>query len=67
MSDLIHGDSNEPQPAMKIGNLQPDKISTNERRVYPLIGGTGIVPALHIGQVYDQFEVDAPTERPSKK
>lgn len=67
MSDLIHGDSNEPLPAQKVANLQPEKISTNERRVYPLVFGEAILPALHIGEIYDQFEVPAPVERPGKK
>ena len=60
MPDPLHGDVNEPEPQRKLGNLDPAKISTNERRHYPYVIGTAVLPGLHIGAVYDQYTEDIP-------
>ena len=57
----------KPDAPRKVGNVSADKVSTNERRVIPFGRGKYITAALHVGQIYDQYTIDAPVERPGKK
>lgn len=65
--DQIHGDMNEPGEASLVANVDPDNISSNEQKTIPYVAGKASVPCMWIGVIYDQYQVDAPVERPGKK
>lgn len=50
-----------------MGNLKPREISSNQQEPLPWICGEDKVALNWIGEVYDQYTVDAPVERPGKK
>ncbi len=63
----LHGTKNEPPEAAKMANVGPKDLTTNEKQPLPWTCGEEKVALMWVGQVYDQFTIDAPIERPGKK
>lgn len=66
-ASINHGTADDLPAAQTPGNVGPSDMATNQESVHFIGWGTCKVPARWIGQAYDQFTKDAPTERPSKK
>lgn len=63
----LHGSKNEPADPVRVANVGPQDLATNQKQDLPWICGEEKVSLLWIGEVYNQYTVDAPIERPGKK
>ncbi|MFM7102390.1 MAG: hypothetical protein ACKOET_00710 [Verrucomicrobiota bacterium] len=64
----MKGSGNLPDAGLELGNLDETELATNQQAVaVPLFAGEASFALHWLCEPFNQFTVEAPAERPSKK